>query len=236
MNSKNFLNVLKKGSIIGKDTCDDKRYKKDLTDLIRSSKVESEYCAVHEIVFRDIVDEKGKKRKDKKEFLFSLVGQKDTLYEDSIMTFIVSVKGKQYPWEGPNVKVVSLFFHPNIKGQDICLDILKGEWKPSMSFSSLAQSLVSFLIVPNEKDPLNGIVNQIYIKKYDKYEKYARYIAKKYMNKECYEIIKKDFINGTNEYEKLLPFSPLYESVNGEELTNYNVLIKIMDKIINKSP
>ena len=68
MNVQNVQNVLKKGSIIGKDTCDDKRYKKDLTDLIRSSKVESEYCAVHEIVFRDVIDEKGKKRKDKKEF------------------------------------------------------------------------------------------------------------------------------------------------------------------------
>ena len=228
--------MLKKGSIINNNTCDNKRYKKDLVDLVRSSYVESknktEYCAVHEIVFKTFTDANGKKQKDKNEFLMALVGQKDTIYENSIMVFGVSVKGKRYPWEGPEINAISLFFHPNIKENSVCLDILKGEWKPTMTLSSLAQSLVSFLIAPNDKDPLNFIINDIYKKNPNEYEKYARYISQKYMNMECYEIIKNDFIHKTNEYEELLPFGySYYDKADGD----YQYLMKIMNKLVKKN-
>jgi ubiquitin-protein ligase len=203
--------------------CETKRYKKDLFNLIKLSQEDN---IINEIVFRTKIDENGKKHKDEYEFLLSLNSN------NKIMTFEISVIGIKYPWESPSIKVMSLFFHPNIIGDTICLDILKSEWKPTMNLVSIVQSIVSFIDIPNEKDPLNCIVNQIYIKHRNKYNIYCDYIGKKYMDSKSYEIIKKDFIDGTNEYKKLLPIQPTYEIYNGKEIYNYKELIKIMDKII----
>lgn len=208
------MSQFKKGTIIGSNSNDDARYIKDLKKLIQSSSVKSkdpsQYHAVHEVVFRvKIIN--GKKKRDRNEFLCALNGPEGTIYEGGIMVLKIT-RSKRYPWESSKVTPMSWFFHPNIKNNEICLDILKGEWKPSLDFEALIQSFVSFLMEPNPDDPLNFPVNEIYKRHKKKYNQYVRFITQNFMNEKCYEMIKNDFINGTSKYSNSLPFqySSLY--------------------------
>jgi len=61
-----------------------------------------------------------------------------------------------YPHEPPKVKCTTKVYHPNIDLEgNVCLNILREDWKPVLSISSVVYGLQFLFLDPNPEDPLN---------------------------------------------------------------------------------
>ncbi|XP_023028725.1 NEDD8-conjugating enzyme UbcE2M isoform X2 [Leptinotarsa decemlineata] len=71
--------------------------------------------------------------------------------------FIFSFKvGPSYPHEPPKVKCETQVYHPNIDQQgNVCLNILREDWKPVLTINSIVYGLQYLFLEPNPEDPLN---------------------------------------------------------------------------------
>ena len=67
--------------------------------------------------------------------------------------------GTDYPMKPPNVKFINQkIYHPNVNTSgNICLDILKTEWAPTLSLAKVMLSICSLLKEPNPASPLNSV-------------------------------------------------------------------------------
>jgi ubiquitin-protein ligase len=101
--------------------------------------------------------------KDMTQFTILLKGPENTPYENGLFKLKVKVP-QEYPDDPPSVKILTKIFHPNIKGQDICLDILDNNWKPTYNMSKIFESIYYLLKNPNPDDPLSADVNSIYMR------------------------------------------------------------------------
>ena len=83
-----------------------------------------------------------------------------TTEEDSIwfpgkyeFTFSVS---DEHPFKAPKVHCKTKVFHPNIDFDgNVCLNILKDDWKPTLSISAVIAGVYFLFYDPNPNDPLN---------------------------------------------------------------------------------
>jgi ubiquitin-conjugating enzyme E2 M len=67
-----------------------------------------------------------------------------------------------YPHEAPKVKSETKIYHPNIDLQgNVCLNILREDWKPVLSISSVVYGLLYLFLEPNPNDPLNHEAAQV---------------------------------------------------------------------------
>ena len=63
---------------------------------------------------------------------------------------------EDYPHKPPKVKCITPIYHPNIDAQgNVCLNILRQDWKPVLSLSSVLYGLQLLFLEPNPDDPLN---------------------------------------------------------------------------------
>jgi len=70
-----------------------------------------------------------------------------------VFTFKVGIN---YPHEAPKVKCETLVYHPNIDLEgNVCLNILREDWKPVLTINSVIYGLIYLFIEPNPEDPLN---------------------------------------------------------------------------------
>lgn len=71
--------------------------------------------------------------------------------------FVFSFKvGQAYPHEPPKVKCETQVYHPNIDLEgNICLNILREDWKPVLTINSIIYGLQYLFLEPNPEDPLN---------------------------------------------------------------------------------
>jgi len=71
--------------------------------------------------------------------------------------FIFSFKiGAGYPHEPPKVKCETKVYHPNIDLEgNVCLNILREDWKPVLTINSIVYGLQYLFLEPNPEDPLN---------------------------------------------------------------------------------
>lgn len=64
--------------------------------------------------------------------------------------------GPSYPHEPPKVKCETKVYHPNIDLEgNICLNILREDWKPVLTINSIVYGLQFLFLEPNPDDPLN---------------------------------------------------------------------------------
>ncbi|CAG0916446.1 unnamed protein product [Notodromas monacha] len=64
--------------------------------------------------------------------------------------------GPNYPHEPPKVKCETSVFHPNIDTDgNVCLNILREDWKPVLTINSIVYGLQFLFLEPNPGDPLN---------------------------------------------------------------------------------
>jgi ubiquitin-conjugating enzyme E2 M len=79
----------------------------------------------------------------------------DGIYRGGKFIFDVKVP-KAYPHEPPKVLCETTVFHPNIDMEGhVCLNILREDWKPVLTISSVIMGLQFLMLEPNADDPLN---------------------------------------------------------------------------------
>lgn len=61
-----------------------------------------------------------------------------------------------YPHEPPKLKCETSIYHPNIdRDGNVCLNILREDWKPVLTINSIIYGLLYLFYEPNPEDPLN---------------------------------------------------------------------------------
>jgi len=61
-----------------------------------------------------------------------------------------------YPHEPPKVKCTQKIYHPNVDVEgNVCLNILREDWKPVLNLNSVMVGLQYLFLEPNADDPLN---------------------------------------------------------------------------------
>ncbi|XP_074596684.1 NEDD8-conjugating enzyme UbcE2M [Brevipalpus obovatus] len=76
-------------------------------------------------------------------------------YKGGKFVFSFSVS-PNYPHDPPKVKCKTLVFHPNIDLEgNVCLNILREDWKPVLTINSIVYGLQYLFLEPNPEDPLN---------------------------------------------------------------------------------
>jgi len=61
-----------------------------------------------------------------------------------------------YPHEPPKVHCETQIYHPNINTEgNVCLNILRGDWKPVLDINAVIYGLCFHFYEPNPDDPLN---------------------------------------------------------------------------------
>eukprot|EP00656_Telonema_subtile_P058026 TRINITY_DN9698_c0_g1_i4.p2 TRINITY_DN9698_c0_g1~~TRINITY_DN9698_c0_g1_i4.p2 ORF type:complete len:105 (+),score=19.11 TRINITY_DN9698_c0_g1_i4:100-414(+) len=63
----------------------------------------------------------------------------------------------RYPHVAPKVETVTPVFHPNFhfKTGEICLDILKSDWTPGWTLSTVCRAIITLLGAAEASSPLN---------------------------------------------------------------------------------
>ncbi|KFO36440.1 Myeloid zinc finger 1 [Fukomys damarensis] len=70
--------------------------------------------------------------------------------------FSWSQVGQGYPHDPPKVKCETMVYHPNIDLEgNVCLNILREDWKPVLTINSIIYGLQYLFLEPNPEDPLN---------------------------------------------------------------------------------
>eukprot|EP01029_Cantina_marsupialis_P028034 TRINITY_DN774353_c0_g1_i1.p1 TRINITY_DN774353_c0_g1~~TRINITY_DN774353_c0_g1_i1.p1 ORF type:complete len:201 (-),score=56.45 TRINITY_DN774353_c0_g1_i1:232-834(-) len=63
---------------------------------------------------------------------------------------------KLYPHQAPKIKCTTKIYHPNIDlDGNVCLNILRDEWKPIFDINHIMYGLIHLFCEPNPEDPLN---------------------------------------------------------------------------------
>ncbi|KAJ3318113.1 NEDD8-conjugating protein ubc12 [Gonapodya sp. JEL0774] len=76
-------------------------------------------------------------------------------YKGGTFEFTFTV-GAGYPHDAPKVKCVQKIYHPNIDLEgNVCLNILREDWKPVLNVHSVLVGLQYLFLEPNADDPLN---------------------------------------------------------------------------------
>jgi ubiquitin-conjugating enzyme E2 M len=79
----------------------------------------------------------------------------DGFYAGGKFDFTMDVP-QSYPHEPPKVHCHTRIFHPNIDTEgNVCLNILKADWKPVLSLQHVLFGLELLFAEPNPEDPLN---------------------------------------------------------------------------------
>lgn len=91
-----------------------------------------------------------------------LQGPSETPYEGGNFN-IQLIFDDEYPHSPPEVKFLTKIYHPNINNMgQICLNILRNDWKPTLSARTILLSISSLLASPNAEDPLDVNVATLY--------------------------------------------------------------------------
>lgn len=77
------------------------------------------------------------------------------IYKSGTFRFTFAM-GANYPHEPPKVKCTQKIYHPNIDTEgNVCLNILREEWKPVLNLNAAIVGLQFLFLEPNASDPLN---------------------------------------------------------------------------------
>jgi len=79
---------------------------------------------------------------------------------------------QNYPHKAPKVTLVEKIYHPNIDYDgNICLNVLKKDWRPILSLEQVLHGLNFLFLEPNPKDPLNEQAAKVFREDRNRFEK-----------------------------------------------------------------
>ena len=99
----------------------------------------------------------------------------------------------EYPNKAPKVHCNTKIYHPNIDlDGNVCLNILKDDWKPTITVSTLIASVYYLFYDPNPKDPLNHEASEVMRDNLDEFIKNVKKTLKggKHYNNEFKQFVK----------------------------------------------
>ncbi|KAG1754899.1 ubiquitin-conjugating enzyme/RWD-like protein [Suillus paluster] len=77
------------------------------------------------------------------------------MYKGGAFNFSFTIN-TNYPHEPPKVKCMQTIYHPNVDLEgNVCLNILREDWKPVLNLNSVMVGLQYLFLEPNADDPLN---------------------------------------------------------------------------------
>ena len=77
------------------------------------------------------------------------------MYKGGSFKFTFAINNN-YPHEPPKVKCVPKVYHPNLDlDGNVCLNILREDWKPVLNLNAVMVGLQYLFLEPNADDPLN---------------------------------------------------------------------------------
>ncbi|KAI0080336.1 hypothetical protein K474DRAFT_1658054 [Panus rudis PR-1116 ss-1] len=77
------------------------------------------------------------------------------MYKGGSFSFSFAINNN-YPHEPPKVKCLPKIYHPNVDLEgNVCLNILREDWKPVLNLNSVMVGLQYLFLEPNADDPLN---------------------------------------------------------------------------------
>lgn len=77
------------------------------------------------------------------------------MYKGGSFKFTFAINNN-YPHEPPKVKCVPKVYHPNLDLEgNVCLNILREDWKPVLNLNAVMVGLQYLFLEPNADDPLN---------------------------------------------------------------------------------
>ncbi|ODN03959.1 Ubiquitin-conjugating enzyme E2-24 kDa [Orchesella cincta] len=117
------------------------------------------------------------------EWVSTILGPPGSVYEGGV--FFLNIEfPPEYPFQPPLVSLVTFrtrIYHCNINSQGmICLDILKGQWSPALTISTVLLSISSLLTDCNPADPLVGSIAIQYTQNREEHDRVARMWTKRY--------------------------------------------------------
>jgi ubiquitin-conjugating enzyme E2 M len=81
--------------------------------------------------------------------------REECLWKGAKYKFTVIVP-PNYPHEPPKCHCETTIYHPNIDlSGNVCLNILRADWKPVLGINTVILGLIFLFIEPNPNDPLN---------------------------------------------------------------------------------
>ncbi|XJO74623.1 hypothetical protein BDV3_005419 [Batrachochytrium dendrobatidis] len=82
-------------------------------------------------------------------------------YKDGVFVFTFKVNA-DYPHKPPKVLCTQKIYHPNIDlSGNVCLNILREDWKPVLNINSIMVGLQYLFLEPNAEDPLNKVAAEV---------------------------------------------------------------------------
>ena len=81
--------------------------------------------------------------------------QEECMWKGGSYEFSVQIP-RNYPYEPPKCHCDTPIYHPNIDTEgNVCLNILRADWKPVLGVNPVILGLIFLFIEPNPNDPLN---------------------------------------------------------------------------------
>ncbi len=122
----------------------------------------------------------GLKKGNINHWVATIMGPPDTPYEGGVFKLDIKIPN-DYPFSAPKISFETKIYHPNINSSgEICLDILKDQWTPSMGIESTLISIRSLLEDPNPDDPLDASAAHLYKTNLIAYNKKVREYVQQY--------------------------------------------------------
>ena len=143
-----MLNIWELKSKADKDKAEGKSGKKVTGAQLRVQK------DVSELTLPDNMDVEFPDPNDLMHFRLRLIPD-EGLYRNGHFSFDFSIN-QNYPIEPPKVHCEQKIYHPNVDLMgNVCLNILREDWKPVLSLDQVMVGLQFLFLEPNQNDPLN---------------------------------------------------------------------------------
>jgi ubiquitin-protein ligase len=108
------------------------------------------------------------------EWVATIAGPSATPYDGGIFTLNITFP-LTYPFQPPKMTFVTPIYHCNINRYgEICLDLLKEAWSPSLTIEKMLLCVSSLLAAPNPTDPLVPDIAHLYESNRVEHDRIAR--------------------------------------------------------------